>query len=48
MAVVYQHRRNDTNIVFYVGVGVDVKRAYEKTNRNKHWKNIANNYSVQV
>ena len=48
MAVVYQHRRNDTNIVFYVGVGVDVKRAYEKTNRNKHWKNIANNIGFQV
>ena len=50
MAVVYQHRRNDTNDVFYVGVGVERKRAFEKSNRNKHWKNITNkiDYSVDV
>jgi hypothetical protein len=48
MAVVYQHRRKDTNEVFYVGVGVDRRRAFETTNRNRYWKNIANKVGRDV
>ena len=42
MAIVYQHKRNDTNEVFYVGIGKSKKRAYSKHHRSKHWQNIAN------
>jgi Mg-chelatase subunit ChlI len=50
MAVVYEHLRNDTNEVFYVGIGEEEKRAYVKANRNPHWKNITNKigYTVNV
>ena len=39
--VVYQHRRKDTNEVFYVGQGT-LKRAYESINnrRNTNWLDI--------
>lgn len=37
MAVVYQHRRKDTNQVFYIGIGTNKKRAYSISNRNRHW-----------
>ena len=40
MAVVYQHRRKDSNSIFYIGIGKDIKRAYSSKNRTKHWKNI--------
>ena len=50
MALVYQHRRLDTNEVFYVGVGVSKKRAHQQTGRNKHWYNITNKtaYTVEI
>jgi hypothetical protein len=50
MAVVYQHIRKDTNEVFYVGIGKDVKRAYQKKSRNKYWNNIVNKagYYVEI
>jgi hypothetical protein len=50
MAVVYQHRRNDTNEIFYIGIGKTKKRAYKKESRNNHWKNIVNKtgYSVDI
>jgi hypothetical protein len=47
MAIVYQHRRNDTNEVFYVGIGRTEKRAYA-TNRTKFWKNIVKKAGYQV
>lgn len=37
--VVYLHRRNDDNSVFYVGMG-SRKRAFDKCSRNYYWKNI--------
>jgi len=40
MACVYRHIRKDTNVPFYIGIGVDTKRAYSKTHRNNHWKSI--------
>lgn len=50
MAIVYQHRRNDTNQVFYIGIGKTLSRAYNKRNaRNAYWKNIAKNgYTVEI
>jgi group I intron endonuclease len=48
MGVVYQHRRNDTNEIFYVGIGVNEKRPYDKNNRNKHWINIVNKHGYTV
>jgi len=50
MAIVYEHLRNDTNEVFYVGIGEEEKRAFSKKNRNKYWKNIINKvgYSVNI
>ena len=51
MAVVYQHRRMDTNEVFYVGIGVDEKRPYDKNKRNRVWKNIVKkckDYEVEI
>jgi hypothetical protein len=54
MAYVYKHIRLDTNEVFYVGIGSDDKkhynRAYSKKNRNKYWHNIVNKtaYLVEI
>lgn len=49
---VYRHLK-PCGEVFYIGIGKtkNFKRAYEKTNRNKWWKNVVNkytNYEVQV
>jgi hypothetical protein len=50
MAIVYEHLRNDTNEVFYVGIGAEDNRAFEKGRRNKYWHNIVNKvgYSVNI
>jgi plasmid stability protein len=50
MAVVYEHIRNDTNEVFYVGIGDEEKRAFSKKGRTQFWKNIVNKvgYSVNI
>jgi hypothetical protein len=50
MAIVYEHIRNDTNEVFYVGIGEEEKRAFSKHNRTKYWKNIVNKvgYTVNI
>lgn len=52
MAYVYRHIRLDKNVPFYIGISNDVgyKRAYNKTYRNKYWKNIANitEYDVDI
>jgi len=44
MAIVYLHRRKDTNEVFYVGIGKDSYRVGRKANRNKYWHNIVNKH----
>ena len=38
MAYVYAHTRNDTNEVFYIGIGTDSKGLYSRAN-NKHSRN---------
>lgn len=53
MAYLYRHIRLDKNEVFYVGIGSNkqgYQRAYAKTNRSKHWKNIVakTNYEVEI
>lgn len=45
--ILYQHRRLDTNQVFYVGIGKG-KRAYSIHNRNKHWNRIVSKYGYSV
>jgi hypothetical protein len=42
MAYVYIHKRLDNHEVFYVGIGSDntFRRAYDKTQRGKHWKDM--------
>jgi len=47
MAVVYQHKRLDTNDIFYIGIG-DKKRPYQIRSRNRHWKNIVNKHSYKI
>jgi hypothetical protein len=44
MAVVYQHRRLDTNEIFYIGIGKTKKRINSKSSRNNLWKNIVLKY----
>jgi hypothetical protein len=50
MAIVYEHLRNDTNEVFYVGIGAEKKRAYKKSGRTPYWKNIVEKvgYTVDI
>ena len=48
MAIVYEHLRNDTNEVFYVGIGKEEGRAYNKTDRNPHWKRIVGKVGYRV
>jgi hypothetical protein len=48
MAIVYQHRRKDTNEVFYIGKGKVVSRAYSKSGRNRFWKNVVNKVGYEV
>ena len=42
MAIVYRHRRLDTNKIFYIGIGKTKRRITSKDSRNKYWKNIIN------
>jgi len=50
MAIVYEHLRNDTNEVFYVGISKTTRRAFDRNGRNPHWYNIVNKvgYSVNI
>lgn len=48
MAYVYKHIRLDTNQPFYIGIGNNIKRAYCKSRRSKHWINIANKHGYKV
>ena len=48
MAIVYQHRRKDTNEVFYIGISKNIKRSYSKEYRNKHWNNIVNKVGYDI
>ena len=46
---VYEHLRNDTNEIFYVGKGMSGSgRSNYKFNRNQHWHNIVNKAGYTV
>lgn len=47
MAVVYSHNK-PCGEVFYVGIGQDEKRAYDKQKRSNYWKKIAVKYGYEV
>jgi hypothetical protein len=50
MSLVYQHRRKDTGEIFYIGIGENRSRAYDKTGRNDIWKRIAQEteYDIEI
>jgi hypothetical protein len=50
MAVVYQHKRNDTGDIFYIGIGLKESRAYDKRKRSKYWNKVVNKagYSIDI
>lgn len=50
MAYVYRHIRLDTNKVFYIGIGNDLKyqRSKSKYNRNRYWHNIVNKTPIRI
>ena len=49
MYYLYQHIRDDTGEVFYVGIG-NSRRPKEKSKRSKYWNNIINktSYTIEV
>ena len=48
--VVYRHIRNDKNMPFYIGIGKDTSRPYNKRSRSKFWKSIISKteYTVEI
>jgi hypothetical protein len=48
MAIVYLHRRVDTNQPFYIGIGKTTKRAYSKNDRSVLWNRYVNKYGKIV
>lgn len=50
MAVVYFHKRTNTNEVFYVGIGKTAARAKSTQSRNDFWWNIINkvDYIIEI
>ena len=50
MACLYRHIRKDIEMPFYIGIGLNTKRAYSKTHRNAHWKSIVDktDYEVEI
>lgn len=48
--IVYQHRRLDTNEIFYIGIGKTKQRAFNKYHRSKFWKGVTDktDYSVEI
>jgi hypothetical protein len=48
MAIVYQHRRLDTNEIFYIGIGKEEKRAYSKHDRSVLWNRYVNKFGYNV
>jgi hypothetical protein len=47
MYYVYQHKRNDTNAVFYVGKGKGY-RCNQKTGRNIYWHRVASKHGYSI
>ena len=48
MSIVYQHRRKDTNEVFYIGIGSRRVRAKSRENRNPYWHHVVNSVGYEI
>lgn len=50
MAYVYSHIRLDNYDIVYIGIGSDkqYRRAFDKTKRNLHWKNLTAKHPIRV
>jgi hypothetical protein len=52
MAYIYQHRRKDTNLIFYIGIAKNsdkkYKRAYSTKKRNAIWNSIVSRFDYNV
>lgn len=48
MAILYAHIRLDTNQIFYIGISINDKRPFNKSQRNKIWKGITRKTSYRV
>lgn len=48
MAVVYTHTRLDNNKVFYVGIGSNNRRPYDKHRRSKHWHSVVKKCGYKI
>ena len=48
--IVYRHIRLDKDIPFYIGIGKDINRPYNKKDRSTFWKSIINKteYIVEI
>jgi hypothetical protein len=48
MAIVYVHKKKETEQIFYVGIGKELQRAYQKKFRSDYWKSIVSKYGFDV
>jgi hypothetical protein len=50
MAVVYRHIRLDNRKPFYIGIGINERRAHSLKGRNKYWQRVVDKcgYEVQI
>jgi len=48
MAVVYLHRKEYNNSIYYVGIGNNENRAKEIRGRNQHWKRVFDKYGRNI
>jgi hypothetical protein len=47
--ILYRHIRTDKQQVFYIGIGENESRAYDKKGRSRVWKNTANlGYETEI
>ena len=47
MIIVYRHIREDTNKVFYIGIGTE-KRAFDYISRSKEWKEVKSKTNIKA
>lgn len=48
MAILYRHIRLDKNEVFYVGIGENEERAYNKRGRSIYWKRVVSKGGYEI
>lgn len=47
-AFVYRHIRLDTNEVFYVGISINTRRPYDRSDRSRFWKSIVKKTKYRI